>query len=95
MKYDVKKMQKAAQFVVPKIRDDYKLIIVAATIQQFISIIGAFILFYYSLTFSVYLIFPSIFLFLYFMYISMNKSTVKALNKEIRRQTKCKEYKKK
>jgi hypothetical protein len=94
MNYDSKKMQKAAQFLVPKIRDNYKLIIVAATIQQFISIIGAFVLFYYTFNFSTYLIFPSIFLLLYFLHISINKSTVKAIKKEIGRQLKCKQLSK-
>ena len=90
MKYDSQKMREKAQFIVPQVRDHYKQIIIIATLQQFISLVGAFVLFYYTFYFATYLIFPSIILFLYFMYISINKSTIKAVNKEIRRQLLCK-----
>ena len=72
MKYDSQKMREKAQFIVPQVRDHYKQIIIIATLQQFISLVGAFVLFYYTFYFATYLIFPSIILFLYFMYISIN-----------------------
>jgi Sec-independent protein secretion pathway component TatC len=95
MKYDSQKMREKAQFIVPQIRDNYKQIIIIATLQQFLSLIAAFILFYYTFYFATYLIFPAVILFLYFLYISINKSTIKEINKEIRRQTKCKQHRKK
>jgi hypothetical protein len=95
MKYDSQKMRKKAQFIVPQIRDHYRQIIIIATFQQFLSLIAAFVLFYYTFNFSTYLIFPSVILFLYFLYISINKNTIRAINKEIRRQLKCKDLSKK
>ena len=95
MKYVSKKMYDKAHIIVPHIRDHYKQIMIVATIWQIISIAAALISFYYIFNFSPYMVIPAILAFLYFIHISTNKSNVKDINKEIRRQLKCKELSKK
>ena len=95
MKYVSKKMYDKAHIIVPQIKNHFKEIMILATILQILSIIAGLILFYYSFYLSSFLIIPSIFSFIFYIIVSLNKSNMKDIYAEIRRQTKCKAFKKK
>jgi hypothetical protein len=94
MKYVTKKMYDKAHIIVPHVRDHFREIMILATILQILSIIAGLILFYYSFYLSPFLIIPSIFSFIFYILVSLNKSNMKDIYAEIRRQT-CKQFKKK
>ncbi len=94
MKYVTKKMYDKAHIIVPHVRDHFREIMILATILQILSIIAGLILFYYSFYLSPFLIIPSIFFFIFYILVSLNKSNMKDIYAEIRRQT-CKQFKKK
>lgn len=95
MKYVSKKMYSKAHIIVPQVRDHFIEIMILATIFQILSVVAGLILFYYSFYLSPFLIIPSIFSFIFYIIVSLNKSNIKDIYVEIRRQIKCKQYKKK
>ena len=92
--YINKKLFSKAPKIVPFVRDNYNLIMIVYTILQFLLLAAGITLFYYTFYVSDFLIILSIFSFLAYIYISLQKGNIKIIYSEIRRQLKCKQLSK-
>lgn len=95
MKYVNKKTYDKAHIIVPHVRDHFREIMIIATILQVLSVVAGLVLFYFAFYVSPLLIILSILSFVFYILVSLNKSNMQDIYREIRRQTKCKQFKKK